>query len=90
MDAVAFVIVIAGWRVETVDEKGNTNSCGFPSIGHQNCHDAFASALYAKLHQKSGAEFNEDGYVDISVDHALSDSAVVAGVLASIQVSTKN
>lgn len=61
------------------------------SIGHQNCHDAFAEELYEKLRstEKSiGGASSDEGptLVDISINGALADSAIVEGILASMQV----
>ncbi|CDI84463.1 TPR domain-containing protein, putative [Eimeria acervulina] len=78
------------WRVEVTGEKvsGSTNFA-VQGIGHQNCHDAFAEELYEKLQCKEQKEEpNADkgsALVDISISGALEDSAVVEGILASIQ-----
>lgn len=88
----SFPVCSSGWRVEVTGEKvsGSTNFA-VQGIGHQNCHDAFAEELYEKLQCKEQKEEpNADkgsALVDISISGALEDSAVVEGILASIQVS---
>lgn len=61
------------------------------SIGHQNCHDAFAEELYEKLfcgEQREDGRCADEGptLVDISITGALADTPIIEGILASIQV----
>lgn len=70
--------------------SGSTNFA-VQGIGHQNCHDAFAEELYEKLQCKEQKREEliagkEPALVDISISGALEDSAVIEGILASIQV----
>ncbi|CDJ69655.1 TPR domain-containing protein, putative [Eimeria necatrix] len=79
------------WRIDITGEKvpGGT-SFAVQSIGHQNCHDAFAEELYEKLRsteKSTGGANSEEGptLVDISINGALADSAIIEGILASMQ-----
>lgn len=80
-----------GWQVEisTENSSGGTNF-SIQSIGHQNCHDAFAEELYEKLFGEEEEDSLENqeivALVDISINGALADSAVIEGILASVQV----
>ncbi|OEH77023.1 uncharacterized protein LOC34618818 [Cyclospora cayetanensis] len=81
------------WRIEVVGEKpSGSNSFAVQSIGHQNCHDAFAEELYEKImgaaEGTKGLESSgtaEQALVDISISEGLADSATIEGILASIQ-----
>ncbi|CDJ36358.1 uncharacterized protein EMH_0080590 [Eimeria mitis] len=79
------------WQVEvTGDKASGTTNFAVQGIGHQNCHDAFAEELYEKLYckkQKEEEVTEEKGptLVDISISGALEDSAVMEGIIASIQ-----
>ncbi|KAL8440617.1 hypothetical protein Efla_003285 [Eimeria flavescens] len=79
------------WKVEVTSEnsQGSTSSA-FQSIGHQNCHDAFAQELYDKVFSVKNGESTATvntgpAMVDISISAALADSAIMEGILASIQ-----
>ncbi|KAL8273023.1 hypothetical protein Esti_003076 [Eimeria stiedai] len=80
------------WRIEVSSENpSGNNSFAVQSIGHQNCHDAFAEDLYDRIFSVdkpvSPASVEEGpAMVDVSINGALADSAVIEGILASIQV----
>lgn len=81
------------WRVEVFTDKASSGtSFAVQSIAHQNCHDAFAEELYEKLlsSQKQvepcGLEKGQ-ALVDISINGALADSAIIEGILDSMQHS---
>lgn len=79
------------WRVEVITDKVSAGtSFAVQSIGHQNCHDAFAADLYERLFSTEEQALPvslEKGppLVDISINGALADSAVIEGVLTSMQ-----
>lgn len=73
------------------DKASAGTSFAVQSIGHQNCHDAFAADLYEKLFLTEeqtvpGPLERGPPLVDISINGALADSAIIEGVLASMQV----
>lgn len=73
------------------EKASGGTSFAVQSIGHQNCHDAFAEELYEKLlsgekREELPAVESKQALVDISINGALADSAVIEGILASIQV----
>ncbi|KAL8453781.1 hypothetical protein Emed_000722 [Eimeria media] len=80
-----------GWRIEVFSENpSGSTSFAVQSIGHQNCHDAFAEDLYEKIYSADKSvslASAKDGpaMVDVSINGALADSAVIEGILASIQ-----
>ncbi|CDI85961.1 TPR domain-containing protein, putative [Eimeria praecox] len=82
------------WRVEVMGDKtSGSSNFAVQGIGHQNCHDAFAEELYEKLlskeqekeENKSEKGPGDPALVDISISGALEDSAIIEGILASIQ-----
>ncbi|KAL8448613.1 hypothetical protein Emag_003928 [Eimeria magna] len=83
-----------GWRIEVSNENpSGSNSFAVQSIGHQNCHDAFAEDLYDKIYSVDkpvSPASVKDGpaMVDVSINGALADSAVIEGILASIQLGS--
>ncbi|KAL8432898.1 hypothetical protein ACSSS7_004301 [Eimeria intestinalis] len=84
---------LSGWLTfvdANAQIRNGGNSFAVQSIGHQNCHDAFAEDLYDKIFSvskpiPSDTAKDEPAMVDVSINAALSDSAVIEGILASIQ-----
>ncbi|PFH35561.1 tetratricopeptide repeat-containing protein [Besnoitia besnoiti] len=76
---------MSSWKLNTTVDS-TTTSVAVQSIGHQNSHDAWLTDLYSSLHEKKApAPQDEQHLVDVTVNAALADCAVIDAILTSIQ-----